>query len=177
MDWSLVFEAIQTVAIGVAALALFEQSRQTALLRQSTDQQNTQIYVSTFNHFSNMYLSAMADLSTIDTADPRARASWWYRYWDIMCAEIIFHRKGYLDDVIFQTWMHELCVNLHKTPHDINEMGTFKEAMQGRIGLMRTIDGSVYNFLDRIEKGVHPNATGDEIRAVIKDAIRELTGK
>ncbi|MEO0719832.1 MAG: hypothetical protein AAFZ06_13280 [Pseudomonadota bacterium] len=42
---------------------------------------------------------------------------------------------------------------------------------------MRTIDGSVYNFLDRIDKGVHPNATGDEIRAVIKDAIRELTGK
>ncbi|MEO0719833.1 MAG: hypothetical protein AAFU68_08740 [Pseudomonadota bacterium] len=134
MDWSLVFEAIQTVAIGVAALALFEQSRQTALLRQSTDQQNTQIYVSTFNHFSNMYLSAMADLSTIDTADPRARASWWYRYWDIMCAEIIFHRKGYLDDVIFQTWMHELCVNLHKTPMTSTRWGRSRKPCRAGSG-------------------------------------------
>jgi hypothetical protein len=130
---SVILATVQLLAIFFAAWNIKQQKKQITNLshqvRLQTEQvglQQKEVLVTSYAHFSNMYLKVMADIPDAD-ANVTTKTSWWYRYWDILIAEVNFCMMGYLDKLIFGLWMNELGRNFAAYPNGAVHMGTFAE--------------------------------------------------
>ncbi|MEL6337574.1 MAG: hypothetical protein AAFQ88_13150 [Pseudomonadota bacterium] len=123
---------------------------QARMLRKQLKERRRQILVSSFNHFSSMYSATMKEIPK-ENDELYERPSWWYRYWDMMSAEAIFYRRGYIDDITFILWMQELARHMKGAPHDRVYMGTFEQNLESRLTLLAEIDKPLHDFFHKIK--------------------------
>lgn len=175
MTWDLFFTRLESLAIIFAAITVVFQARAFRIHQKQLVQRQNQTFVSSFNHFSNMYFELMSTLPKESEAvfTLRERQTWWYRYWDIVCAEMHFFARGYLDRMTFEMWMQELGANLTRCPHDIEEMGTYLESLEERREMMHGIDSDLYRFLGQLQEVAAIAAPGER-RQTIRDAVADL---
>lgn len=124
---------VQLAVLYFAALNLRQQKKQIKALadqlRLQIEQvklQKSEVYVNSFAHFSNMYLETMSRIPERDRSQTD-KDSWWYRYWDILIAEVHFCMRGYMDKLVITLWINELARNFDAYPHGAEHMGTFAE--------------------------------------------------
>lgn len=181
---------LQLLVIWFAAINIRQQKKQIKRLsdqvRLQTEQvrlERESVFVTSFSHFSDSYQRVMNSLPQREDSEV-TRRTWWYRYWDVLIAEVNFCMKGYLDRFLFELWMNELARNFNFAPHGAEYMGTFEESCEHHLDRVLPKHHAVRIFFDDIKayskivderhRAKHINALVDRTYGLLQESPSRL---
>jgi hypothetical protein len=148
---------VQIITILFAGWSIGQQKKQIKNLSQQVKLQTEEVriagqsvFVDSFSHFSSVYFQIMSALPA-ESASEMDRNLWWYRYLELLIAEVNFSMRGLIDPTIFEIWMHELARHYFQSPHGAAHMGTFAGNSKKHLDRVLAEHSDIHVFFDALE--------------------------